>query len=438
MASNDWQEIPLGCLGRLRKGVDFGCHQEGSGIPVVKVKDFGDRLFVPHCDLDELNDSQTAIPKSQLLQKDDIVIIRSNGNSERLGLSMIYSGSAQAATYSGCCIRFRPDTKRIDPLFAAYFLRSPTCRQRLSAFGCGTGIQNLSQRILSEMPVPLPPLGQQKAIAHVLSTLDNKIELNRRMNETLEAIVAAIFKSWFVDCDHVRAKAGLPKSIGDLFPDRLVESELGKIPKGWEVQPIREVIDALFDGPHATPPESAEGPVFLRIKNLTGTQLDLTNVRHISEEHWSRWTERVTPKFGDIVFSYEAVLGSFALIPPDLRCCLGRRLALIRPRKSDPFRYFLFHSFVSAPFQRMLIERSTHGSTVDRVPLLDFPNYLLVWPPARVRSVFDEIAESFWAIIHRNQKESRTLAAIRDTLLPKLLSGDIHVEKDELLVRAST
>ena len=220
------QEIALGHLGELRKGVDFGCHQEGSGTPVVRVKDFGDRLFVPHCDLDELDDSQIAIPKSQLLQKDDIVIIRSNGNSERLGLSMIYRGPAQAAraaTFSGCCIRFRPDTKRIDPLFAAYFLRSPTCRQRLAAFGCGTGIQNLSQRILSELPVPLPPLGQQKAIAHVLSTLDNKIELNRRMNETLEAIVTAIFKSWFVDFDPVRprpkaATAGLPKSIADLFP----------------------------------------------------------------------------------------------------------------------------------------------------------------------------------------------------------------------------
>ena len=112
--------------------------------------------------------------------------------------------------------------------------------------------------------------------------------------------------------------------------------------------------------------------MFLGIKNLTGTQLDLTDVRHIGEEHWSRWTERVTPESGDIVFTYEATLGCFALIPPDLRCCLGRRLALIRPRRSDPFRYFLFHSFVSAPFQRMLIERSTHGSTVNRVSLARF------------------------------------------------------------------
>jgi hypothetical protein len=229
----------------------------------------------------------------------------------------------------------------------------------------------------------------------------------------------------------VRAKLkgrniSLPKSISDLFPDGLVESELGQIPEGWQVQPIREIIDAVFDGPHATPPESAEGPVFLRITNLTGTQLDLTNVRHIGEEDWSRWTERVTPQCGDIVFSYEAVLGSFALIPPDLRCCLGRRLALIRPRKSDPFRYFLFHSFVSAPFRRRLIGRSTHGSTVNRVPLRAFPDYLLVWPPARVRSAFDDIAESFWATIHRNQKEDRTLAAIRDTLSPKLLSGDLQ------------
>ena len=298
----------------------------------------------------------------------------------------------------------------------------------------GTSNPSLSRDTFNALLLPFPPISAQKAIAHILGTLDNKIELNQRMNETLEAMARTIFKSWFVDFDPVRAKAegrdsGLPKPIANLFPDRLAESELGKIPKGWEVQPVREVTDALFDGPHATPPESPDGPVFLGIKNLTGTQIDLTDVRHIGENHWPRWTKRVMPEPGDIVFTYEATLGFFALIPPSLRCCLGRRLALVRPTKSKPFRYFLFHSFVSTPFQRMLIERSTHGSTVDRVPLLDFPNYVLVWPPVSLRNTFEHLAEAIWAAIHRNQAESRTLAAVRDTLLPKFMSGEINLAK---------
>ncbi len=254
VADSGWQEIALGHLGKLRRGVEFGCRQKGCGLRVVKVKDFGDWLFVPHGDLDEIDDSETAIPQSQLLQRDDIVIIAANGNSERLALPMLFRGSVRATTFSGFCIRFRPDDKRIDPLFIAYFLRSPACRQRLTTCGCGTGTQSLSLRILSELPVPLPPLGQQKAIAHILGTFDNKIELNQRMNKTLEAIVAAVFKNWFVDFDPVRSKAkgresGLPKSIADLFPDRLVESELsqiGQIPEDWQVQPVREVTDALL------------------------------------------------------------------------------------------------------------------------------------------------------------------------------------------------
>lgn len=431
------QEIALGHLGALRKGVNFNFRQEGAGIPVVKVKDFGSRISIQHCDLDgldEIDDSQISVSKKQLLQKDDIVIIRSNGNSERLGQSMIYRGPDQAATLTSCCIRFRPDTERVDPFFMAYYLRSATFRQRLSMFGCGTGIQNLSQRVLSEMPVPLPPLGQQRAIARALVRLDRKIELNQKMNGTLEAIVAAIFKSWFVDFDPVRAKLGVRKSslnkfFANLFPDRLIESELGDIPEGWQVQPIREIIDNLLDSPrpHASLPKSAEGPVVLELKNLTETQLDLTDIQHIGEKHWLRWTEKAKPECGDIVFSYEGILGRFALLPPDLRCCLGRRLALIKPRKSDPFRYFLFHSFTSDPFQRLLMQHSTHNATVKRLSLRDFPNHLIVWPTARVRSVFDEIAELFWNVIHKNQKESHSLAAIRDTLLPGILSGEIRL-----------
>ena len=102
------------------------------------------------------------------------------------------------------------------------------------------------------MRIPLPPRREQRAIAHILGTLDDKIELNRRMNETLEAMARALFKSWFVDFDPVRAKAegrdpGLPKPLADLFPDRLVDSELGEIPEGWEVRCFGDVVEQVRD-----------------------------------------------------------------------------------------------------------------------------------------------------------------------------------------------
>jgi type I restriction enzyme S subunit len=107
---------------------------------------------------------------------------------------------------------------------------------------------SLNQAIIERVPIVLPPLPEQRAIAHILGTLDEKIELNRRMNETLEAMARALFKSWFVDFDPVRAKSegrapGLPKHLADLFPDSFEDSELGEIPKGWRVTPLPEVID---------------------------------------------------------------------------------------------------------------------------------------------------------------------------------------------------
>lgn len=254
------------------------------------------------------------------------------------------------------------------------------------------------------------------------------------MNATLEAMARALFQSWFVDFDPVRAKldgrqpVGLDPGTAALFPDHLEDSPLGDIPKGWQVQRISEVVEEVFDGPHATPPNAEEGPVFLGIKNLTGSALDLSDIRHISESDWPRWTKRVTPRQLDIVFSYEATLGFFSLIPPGLRCCLGRRLALIRPRSKDGHSHFWFHQFIGPDFQRYLMQHSVQGATVDRIPLIQFPSYLVLNPPAVLKDAFECRTAPLWARIHANAAQSRTLATLRDTLLPKLLSGDLSVQ----------
>jgi type I restriction enzyme S subunit len=206
-----------------------------------------------------------------------------------------------------------------------------------------------------------------------------------------------------------------------------VDSPLGHIPTGWEVKRINEVVEEVFDGPHATPPEAEEGPVFLGIKNLTGSALDLSEIRHIAESDWPRWTKRVTPRHLDIVFSYEATLGFFAFIPPQLRCCLGRRLALIRPKANEGHSHFWFHQFIGPDFQRYLIQHSVQGATVDRVPLIQFPSYLVLNPPAAVKDTFESRVAPLWAKIHANADQSRTLATLRDTLLPKRLSGELSV-----------
>jgi type I restriction enzyme S subunit len=303
----------------------------------------------------------------------------------------------------------------------------------------GSTFPSLSREQIENIGVEIPSGEDLKWIENVLGTLDDKIELNRKTNETLEAMAKALFKSWFVDFDPVRAKGegrptGLPDEISDLFPDSFEDSELGEIPSGWQVQTVADVSSAIFDGPHATPAESDSGNVFLGIKNMTGTRISLDEIRLIHDDDWEAWTRRVAPQPNDIVFTYEAALGLFALIPPKLKCCLGRRMALIRPLPENGCPHFWFHQFIAAPFQKIINERCIHGATVNRTPLTEFPDYPVLTPPLTLRGHFEDVASGLWAKIHALSDQSRTLVPLRDTLLPKLISGELRIPDAERML----
>ena len=156
----------------------------------------------------------------------------------------------------------------VDARYLYYVMCSSEYRHEVLASATGTTVKHTSPDRIKQFRFSLPPLAEQCAIAHVLGTLDDKIELNRRMNETLEEMARALFKSWFVDLDPVRAKMeghwhpgeslpGLPADLYDLFPDRLVDSELGDIPEGWEVKPLGEVIGIHDSKAHSLEQSSA-------------------------------------------------------------------------------------------------------------------------------------------------------------------------------------
>jgi type I restriction enzyme S subunit len=142
----------------------------------------------------------------------------------------------------------------------------------------------------------------------------------------------------------------------------------------------------------------------------------------------------VAPQPHDIVFTYEAALGLFALIPPKLKCCLGRRMALIRPLLENGCPHFWFQQFIAAPFQKIINERCIHGATVNRTPLTEFPDYPVLTPPLPLRAHFEGVASGLWGKIHALTDQSRTLAPLRDTLLPKLISGELRIPEAEKLL----
>lgn len=313
-----------------------------------------------------------------------------------------------------------------------WVLRAPEYRSYCRERAIGTTNLSLSRDDFLSFELPAASEERMELVA-LLEALEARVGLLRQTNATLESIAQGLFKSWFIDFDPVRAKAegrepeGMDAAMAALFPTEFEESALGQIPKGWQVSAIRDVVLDVFDGPHATPPEAFDGPVFLGIKNLTGTSLDLSEVRHIDESDWAQWTRRVTPKADDIVFSYEAALGLFALIPPGLRCCLGRRLALVRCKPEAGTPHFWFHQFVGAPFQRLLDKHTVQGATVNRIALKEFPSYSVVNPGERLRTAFEAVAQPIWARIHANRQQALHLVEVRDALLPRLISGRLRL-----------
>jgi type I restriction enzyme S subunit len=150
-------------------------------------------------------------------------------------------------------LRVRLDTDRVDPQFAFYWFSSKQMVQYIQQRNTGSSVPLINLGVLRSLPMPLPPLPEQRRIAHILGALDDKIELNGRMNETLEAMARALFKSWFVDFDPVRAKAegrdtGLPAHIAGLFPNSFAESRLGIVPAGWLVRPLSDCCRRIFSG----------------------------------------------------------------------------------------------------------------------------------------------------------------------------------------------
>ncbi len=269
----------------------------------------------------------------------------------------------------------------------------------------------------------MPEISEQRAIAHILGTLDDKIELNRRMNETLEGMARALFQSWFVDFDPVRAKAagrdpGLPKDLADLFPDSFEDSELGEIPKGWEVGRIGDIAEHPRRG--VQPSEIVLSTPYIALEHMPRRCIALSN--------WDNADGLESNKFqfkkGEILFGkLRPYFHKVGVAPVDGVCSTD--IVVVTPRKECWFGFVLGH-ISSAPF----VEYTNAGSTGTKMPRTswsEMARYLVVIPPKTVAQAFGLRVQSAVDRIGASIHESRTLAALRDTLLPKLISGELRV-----------
>jgi type I restriction enzyme, S subunit len=401
MVVDRWHQVSLGDFVSLQRGHDLPDHQRKPGLVPI-LGSFG----------------ITGYHNQAKVKGPGVTIGRSGASFGTVSYSTVDFWPLNTAL-------FVTDFHGNDECFSYYLLRCLDFKR----YDSGSAQPSLNRNYIRSIPVCVPPLNEQRAIARILATLDDKIESNRQMNETLGAMARGIFKSWFVDFDPVRAKSegrqpyGMDAATVALFPDSFKNSRLGKIPKSWHSLPLSEAFEI-------NPPRSLT-------KGRRTTYLDMQNMP--TKGHCPHgWIERafvsgsrfingdtlvarITPclengktAYVDFLRDGEVAWGSTEFIvfrpkaplPPEFGYCLAR---------DEAFRDFA-------------IQNMTGSSGRQRVPTDCFGGYSIVVPPEVIAKAFRAAVRPFFEKVKVNTGEASTLKSIRETLLPKLISGEIRVQ----------
>jgi type I restriction enzyme S subunit len=326
------------------------------------------------------------------------------------------------------------DGTKIIPEFLYYLFLSPDFNRQLVISASGTKILHTAPSRIEKFEFLRPSIGEQRAIAHILGTLDSKIAANQKMNETLEAMARALFKSWFVDFDPVRAKAegrdtGLPKSIAAIFPDSFEESELGSIPTGWTVRRLGEVSSYLSRG--ISPSYIEDGGVLvLNQKCIRNGEVDTSKGRR--HDSSKRSIDGRTLQFGDILVNSTGVgtLGRVAqFLQANEEAIVDSHVTVIRADGAKLSEHYLG---IAIGLRQAEIEALGEGSTgqteLSRSRLAE----VLVLVPSRpIIDQFDRLCAPLRQARITNGRESMSLASLRDALLPRLISGEMLLKSSQ-------
>ena len=320
------------------------------------------------------------------------------------------------------------------PDFYYYWLTNNV--PELERHASGSTFKEISGTAVKQIEIPVPPFSEQRVVAHVLGALDDKIELNRRMNETLEAMARALFKSWFVDFDPVRAKmegrdTGLPKEITDLFPDRMVDSRLGRTPEGWPISTLGDYIDATRGLSYKGSALSENGIAMHNLNSIhEGGGYKYGGLKHYD----GPCKERHTAHPGDVIVTNteqghdRRLIGHAAIVPRRHRNGLfSHHLYRVRARK--PFNSeYVCHLLNTAAMHDAVSGYAT-GTTVNMLPkdALRIPEILV--PEPRIVAAFGTVAATISDRMETVHEESENLARLRDSLLPRLVSGELRVSQ---------
>ena len=389
--------------------------------PWVKTQELQD-TWIDHTE-EKITDEAVANSSAKVLPPNTILLAMYGATVGQLGILR------SPMTCNQACCAMIVDSDKADFRYLYHHLRYS--RTQLKSLATGAAQQNLSGALIKSLLYPFPPLAEQKAIAAVLGALDDKIELNRRMNATLEAMAMAraLFQSWFVDFDPVRAKldgrppAALDPATATLFPEHLEDSPLGHIPKEWEVKTVGDIGDVICG---KTPPTSVadyygEDIPFITIPDMHGNVFGAATARKLSHAGANSQANKTLPP-GSLCVSCIATPGLVVITSEDSQT--NQQINSVVPHQKEE-TYFWY--WVMTGLGAEIASSGSGGSVLVNLSKGRFETLQVVKPPhALIRAYHTTVRPLFEAIL-ANTHQSRTLATLRDTLLPKLLSGELGV-----------
>ena len=428
-----------------RNGVYKGKEFHGRGQKIINMGElFGNpRLFDIPMKRVELDAKEQ---KKFLVQPGDLLFARRSLVAEGAGKCCLIKEVGDETCFESSIIKVTPSKDIADSEYIFYLFTSQIGRHLLGTILRQTAVSGITGTDLVELEIPFPALPEQKAIAHILGTLDDKIELNRKTNETLEGIAKALFKSWFVDFDPVRAKAegrptGLPDEIGELFPDSFEESELGEIPSGWKNLPLGDLYEIGKGGVWGDDSQTSDShQPFACLRgidchSLSSGRLPSVPLRYIKDSHQKG---RDLQQYTILVEGSGSFCGRSLLWEKKYEELIGRRVIYSNfCKRLDPLTDLSF-SPIAWMGMRSAYESGEIGNyrTGSAFPNLDMSGVLMnlkvVIPSIRLAEAY----ETFFSLSKRLDpvRQSNTLSEIRDALLPRLISGELRVPDAEKML----
>jgi type I restriction enzyme, S subunit len=392
----DWKEYKLDAVYEFASGLSKGREEFGFGFGFLAYKDVFNNYFLPD-DLTTLVNASVKERETCSIKRGDVFLTRTSETEEELGLSSVALKDYPDATFNGFTKRLRPKgTVEILPEYAGFYFRSPKFRAVVSNMASITTRASLNNEMLAALSIIVPPLPEQHAIADILSSLDDKIDLLHRQNKTLEALAETLFRQWFIE-----------------------EAE-----ESWEDKAVSEIVD-VRDGTHDSPKQKESGFHLITSKHLKPTGIDFSSAYKISKEDFISINKRSKVNKNDILFSMIGTLGLIHFVEEEPDFAI-KNIGLFKSSQKPAFAKFLY-LLLKSPLGDRFIYESADGSTQEYISLGSLRQIRFKYPGDLAINQFDETIQPYFEKILLNNKQIRSLTTLRDTLLPKLMSGEVRV-----------